>query len=190
MRRHEFRLEARIYLRDKATLSIGDDELKNTTGDRYVKGNVKIETQMMPGSASEKMIDIGAAPFAKLTMTVNSPTSDLHIFSGAYLWLYVSLKLPSGAWELIPMGKFYINGAAVSREGNWVSFEAYDGMIKLRYELADEMRKQLKGKTAMQATKILCGNQLPLGSEISPAGRYVERPNFEIPSNFLRAYRV
>lgn len=184
-RRREFKLEALIYLRDKTILSIGDDKLKNTTGDRYVKGDVKIETQMMSGSASENMIDIGAVPSAKLTMTVNSPTSDLHIFSGAYLWLYVSLKLPSGAWEPIPMGKFYINGAAVSREGNWVSFEAYDGMIKLQYELTDEMRKQLKGKTAMQAAKILCEKaQIPLGSAISPAGGYVECPNYELPLNF------
>lgn len=184
-RRREFKLEARIYLRDKTILSIGDDELKNTTGDRYVKGDVKIETQMMSGSASENMIDIGAVPSAKLSMTVNSPTSDLHIFSGAYLWLYVSLKLPSGVWEPIPMGKFYINGAAVSREGNWVSFEAYDGMIKLQYELTDEMRTQLKGKTAMQAAKILCEKaQIPLGSAISPAGGYVECPNYELPLNF------
>lgn len=184
MRRREFKLEARIYLRDKTILSIGDDELKNTTGDRYVKGDVKIESQMMSGGASENMIDIGAVPAQKLTMTVYSPTTDMHVFSGAYLWLYVSLKLPSGAWEPVPMGKFYINGASISREGNWVSFEAYDGMLKLMYELTDEMRTQLKGKTAMEAAKILCGNQIPLGSAISPAGGYVECPNYEIPLNF------
>lgn len=183
-RNREFKLNAQIYLRDKTILSIGDDELKNTTGDRYVKGDVKIESQMMSGSASDNMIDIGAVPSAKLTMTVYSASTDMHIFSGAYLWLYVSLKLPGGAWEPVPMGKFYINGASISREGNWVSFEAYDGMIKLQYELTDEMRKQLKGKTAMDAAKILCGDQLPLGSAISPAGGYVECPNYELPLNF------
>lgn len=183
-RNREFKLNAQIYLRDKTILSIGDDELKNTTGDRYVKGDVKIESQMMSGSVSDNMIDIGAVPSAKLTMTVFSASTDMHIFSGAYLWLYVSLKLPGGAWEPVPMGKFYINGASISREGNWVSFEAYDGMIKLQYELTDEMRRQLKGKTAMDAAKILCGDQLPLGSAISPAGGYVECPNYELPLNF------
>lgn len=186
-RRREFKLTANIYLRDKTILTLGDDDLNDNSlakSDRYVKGDVKIESQMMSGGASDSMIDIGAVPAKKLTMTVRSDTTNLHVFSGAYLWLYVSLKLPSGAWEPVPMGKFYINGASVSREGNWVSFEAYDGMLKLQYELTDAMREQLKGKTAMAAAQILCGNQLPLGSAISPAGGYVECPNCELPLNF------
>lgn len=140
-RQREFKLTAVIYLRDKTILKLGDDDLDTsgyTKGDHYVKGDVKIETQMMSGGANESMIDIGAVLAAKLTMTVRSDTTDLHVFSGAYLWLYVSLKLLSGVWEPVPMGKFYINGTSVSREGNWVSFEAYDGMLKLQYELADE----------------------------------------------------
>lgn len=36
----------------------------------------------------------------------------------------------------------------------------------------------------MDAAKILCRDQLPLGTAISPAGGYVECPNSEIPLNF------
>ncbi|MCM1167998.1 MAG: hypothetical protein NC299_18615, partial [Lachnospiraceae bacterium] len=186
-RRREFKLTAIFYLRDKTILTLGDDDLDDSgyaQGDRYVKGDVRIESQMMSGSASDNMIDIGAVPSAKLTMTVRSPTTDMHVFSGAYLWLYVSLKLPSGVWEPVPMGKFYINGASISREGNWVTFEAYDGMLKLQYELTDAMREQLKGKTAMDAARILCGNQIPLGLTADPDGEYVQYPNSDLPLNF------
>ena len=162
----EFSVRVQIYLRDKTILTLGEDDIlpkdmENISSDRYIKGDLKIESQMMSGGASSNMIDIGAVPSKKLDMTVYSPTTDLHVFSGAYLWIYVSLLLPSGAWEPVPMGKFYINGASISREGNWVSFTAYDGMLKLQYELTTAMRAELKGKTALEAAQILCGNQLP-----------------------------
>ena len=183
----EFKLEVRIYLRDKTILVLGEDDVippDTVNSDRYVMGDLKIESQMMSGGASSNTIDIGAVPSQKLNMTVYSPTTDLHVFSGAYLWIYVSLLLPSGVWEPVPMGKFYINGASISREGNWVSFTAYDGMLKLMYELTTEMRTQLKGKTALEAVRILCGNQLPFVSPKSPTGAEVTLPNSDLELDF------
>lgn len=185
----EFSVRVQIYLRDKTILTLGEDDIlpkdtENISSDRYIKGDLKIESQMMSGGASSNMIDIGAVPSKKLDMTVYSPTTDLHVFSGAYLWIYVSLLLPSGAWEPVPMGKFYINGASISREGNWVSFTAYDGMLKLQYELTTAMRAELKGKTALEAAQILCGNQLPFVPPKSPEGEAVTLPNSDLELDF------
>ena len=185
----EFSVRVQIYLRDKTILTLGEDDIlpkdmENISSDRYIKGDLKIESQMMSGGASSNMIDIGAVPSKKLDMTVYSPTTDLHVFSGAYLWIYVSLLLPSGAWEPVPMGKFYINGASISREGNWVSFTAYDGMLKLQYELTTAMRAELKGKTALEAAQILCGNQLPFVLPKNPEGEAITLPNSDLELDF------
>ncbi len=48
----EFKLEVRIYLRDKTILVLGEDDVippDTVNSDRYVMGDLKIESQMMSG---------------------------------------------------------------------------------------------------------------------------------------------
>ncbi|MCM1166448.1 MAG: hypothetical protein NC299_13460, partial [Lachnospiraceae bacterium] len=78
----EFRIDARVYLRDGSVLKADDSS---------ITGDVKIESQMMSGSASSSTIDVGAATSKKLTMTVLSESTDLHVFAGARARLWVSL---------------------------------------------------------------------------------------------------
>lgn len=170
-----FKIRANIYLRDSTVLKVDDST---------IIGKVTIGDSMMSGSPSDDMIDIGAAQAKKLEMTVLNRHTNLHVFSGARLWLYVSLKLESGAWEDVPMGKFYINNKSISRVNNLVTFSAYDGMVLLHYELTAEMRQELKGKTAMEAAQILCRGLLLVSTAVSPAGGYVECPNTDIPLDF------
>ncbi|MBD5130606.1 MAG: hypothetical protein HDT43_11915 [Ruminococcaceae bacterium] len=167
-----FRIRANIYLRDKTVLKVDDST---------ILGKVMIQSSMMSGGESEDMINIGAANAKKLTMTVLNRHTDLHVFSGARLWLYVSLKLKNGSWEDVPMGKFFINNKSINREKNQVSFTAYDGMILLRYELTDAMRRDLRGMTAWEAAQYLCGGQLVFGQEESDIAEF---PNADLPLDF------
>ena len=171
----EFKIRANIYFRDKTIQTFDDSTIEN---------EVTIESQMMAGSPSDDTIDIGAATSKKLTMTVKNNKTDLHRFAGARLWLYVSLRLENGAFEDVPMGKFFINNKSVSRVGDQVTFSAYDGMILLHYELTNEIREELKGKTALEAAQILCGNQLPFVSPKSPEGEAVTLPNSDLELDF------
>lgn len=171
----EFKIRANIYFRDKTIQMFDDSTIEN---------EVTIESQMMAGSPSDDTIDIGAATSKKLTMTVKNNKTDLHRFAGARLWLYVSLRLENGAFEDVPMGKFFINNKSVSRVGDQVTFSAYDGMILLHYELTNEIREELKGKTALEAAQILCGNQLPFVSPKSPEGEAVTLPNSDLELDF------
>ena len=167
-----FKIRANIYLRDNTILKVDDST---------ILGKVMIQSSMMSGGESEDMINIGAANAKKLTMTVLNRHTDLHVFSGARLWLYVSLKLPGSTWEDVPMGKFFINNKSINREKNQVSFTAYDGMILLRYELTSEMRRELKGMTAWEAAQYLCGNQLEFGQAESDIAGF---PNADLPLDF------
>ena len=171
----EFKIRANIYFRDKTIQMFDDSTIEN---------EVTIESQMMAGSPSDDTIDIGAATSKKLTMTVRNDKTDLRRFAGARLWLYVSLRLENGAFEDVPMGKFFINNKSVSRVGDQVTFSAYDGMILLHYELTNEIREELKGKTALEAAQILCGNQLPFVSPKSPEGEAVTLPNSDLELDF------
>ena len=167
-----FKIRANIYLRDNTILKVDDST---------ILGKVMIQSSMMSGGESEDMINIGAANAKKLTMTVLNRHTDLHVFSGARLWLYVSLKLKNGAWEDVPMGKFFINNKSINREKNQVSFTAYDGMILLRYELTSAMRRELKGMTAWEAAQYLCGSQLVFGQAESDIAGF---PNADLPLDF------
>ena len=171
----EFKIRANIYFRDKTIQMFDDSTIEN---------EVAIESQMMAGTPSDDTIDIGAATSKKLTMTVKNNKTDLHRFAGARLWLYVSLRLDNGAFEDVPMGKFFINNKSVSRVGDQVTFSAYDGMILLHYELTNEIREELKGKTALEAAQILCGNQLPFVLPKNPEGEAVTLPNSDLELDF------
>ncbi|MEZ3440004.1 MAG: hypothetical protein K1W18_14120 [Oscillospiraceae bacterium] len=171
----EFKIRANIYFRDKTIQMFDDSTIEN---------EVTIESQMMAGSPSDDTIDIGAATSKKLTMTVRNDKTDLRRFAGARLWLYVSLRLENGAFEDVPMGKFFINNKSVSRVGDQVTFSAYDGMILLHYELTSEMRAELKGKTALEAAQILCGGRLAVVPPKSPAGEEVTLPNSNLELDF------
>ena len=171
----EFKIRANIYFRDKTIQTFDDSTIEN---------EVTIESQMMAGSPSDDTIDIGAATSKKLTMTVKNNKTDLHRFAGARLWLYVSLRLENGAFEDVPMGKFFINNKSVSRVGDQVTFSAYDGMILLHYELTSEMRAELKGKTALEAAQILCGGRLAVVPPKSPTGAEVTLPNSDLELDF------
>lgn len=171
----EFKIRANIYFRDKTIQMFDDSTIEN---------EVTIESQMMAGSPSDDTIDIGAATSKKLTMTVKNNKTDLHRFAGARLWLYVSLRLENGAFEDVPMGKFFINNKSVSRVGDQVTFSAYDGMILLHYELTNEIRAELKGKTALEAAQILCGGRLAVVPPKSPAGADVTLPNSDLELDF------
>ncbi len=171
----EFKIRANIYFRDKTIQTFDDSTIEN---------EVTIESQMMAGSPSDDTIDIGAATSKKLTMTVKNNKTDLHRFAGARLWLYVSLRLENGAFEDVPMGKFFINNKSVSRVGDQVTFSAYDGMILLHYELTSEMREELKGKTALEAAHILCGGRLAVVPPKSPTGAEVTLPNSDLELDF------
>lgn len=171
----EFKIRANIYFRDKTIQTFDDSTIEN---------EVTIESQMMAGSPSDDTIDIGAATSKKLTMTVKNNKTDLHRFAGARLWLYVSLRLENGAFEDVPMGKFFINNKSVSRVGDQVTFSAYDGMILLHYELTNEIRAELKGKTALEAAQILCGGRLAVVPPKSPAGAEVTLPNSDLELDF------
>lgn len=171
----EFKIRANIYFRDKTIQMFDDSTIEN---------EVTIESQMMAGSPSDDTIDIGAATSKKLTMTVRNDKTDLHRFAGARLWLYVSLRLENGAFEDVPMGKFFINNKSVSRVGDQVTFSAYDGMILLHYELTSEMRAELKGKTALEAAQILCGGRLAVVPPKSPTGAEVTLPNSDLELDF------
>lgn len=171
----EFKIRANIYFRDKTIQTFDDSTIEN---------EVTIESQMMAGSPSDDTIDIGAATSKKLTMTVKNNKTDLHRFAGARLWLYVSLRLDNGAFEDVPMGKFFINNKSVSRVGDQVTFSGYDGMILLHYELTSEMRAELKGKTALEAAQILCGGRLAVVPPKSPTGAEVTLPNSDLELDF------
>lgn len=171
----EFKIRANIYFRDKTIQMFDDSTIEN---------EVTIESQMMAGSPSDDTIDIGAATSKKLTMTVKNNKTDLHRFAGARLWLYVSLRLENGTFEDVPMGKFFINNKSVSRVGDQVTFSAYDGMILLHYELTNEIRAELKGKTALEAAQILCGGRLAVVPPKSPAGADVTLPNSDLELDF------
>ncbi len=171
----EFKIRANIYFRDKTIQMFDDSTIEN---------EVTIESQMMAGSPSDDTIDIGAATSKKLTMTVRNDKTDLRRFAGARLWLYVSLRLENGAFEDVPMGKFFINNKSVSRVGDQVTFSAYDGMILLHYELTNEIREELKGKTALEAAQILCGGRLAVVPPKSPAGAEVTLPNSDLELDF------
>ncbi|MBD5128436.1 MAG: hypothetical protein HDT43_00700 [Ruminococcaceae bacterium] len=172
-RSRKFRMQANIYLRDDTILRLTDS---------HIIGDVTITSQAMSGSASSNTIDIGAATSKMLTMTVKSPTIDTHIFSGARLWVYTGLKLPSDKYEDIPMGKFFIDSMSISREGNNIGFKAYDGMILLHYELTAVMRRDLKGKTAWEAAQYLCN--VGLLSFAQDTGDLAKFPNSDLPLNF------
>lgn len=171
----EFKIRANIYFRDKTIQTFDDSTIEN---------EVTIESKMMAGSPSDETIDIGAATSKRLTMTVRNDKTDLHRFAGARLWLYVSLRLENGAFEDVPMGKFFINNKSVSRVGDQVTFSAYDGMILLHYELTSEMRAELKGKTALEAAQILCGGRLAVVPPKSPTGAEVTLPNSDLELDF------
>ena len=171
----EFKIRANIYFRDQNIQTFDDSTIEN---------DVTIESQMMAGSPSDDTIDIGAATSKKLTMTVKNNKTDLHRFAGARLWLYVSLRLENGAFEDVPMGKFFIDNKSVSRVGNQVTFSAYDGMILLHYELTNEMRAELKGKTALEAAQILCSGHLTLAPTVDPEGNMVTLPNCDLELDF------
>lgn len=171
----EFKIRANIYFRDKTIQTFDDSTIEN---------EVTIESQMMAGSPSDDTIDIGAATSKRLTMTVRNDKTDLHRFAGARLWLYVSLRLESGAFEDVPMGKFFIDNKSVSRVGDQVTFSGYDGMILLHYELTREMREELKGKTALEAAEILCRGRLAVLPPKDPEGNAVTLPNSDLELDF------
>ena len=171
----EFKIRANIYFRDKTIQTFDDSTIEN---------EVTIESQMMAGSPSDETIDIGAATSKRLTMTVRNDKTDLHRFAGARLWLYVSLRLENGAFEDVPMGKFFINNKSVSRVGDQVTFSGYDGMILLHYELTREMREELKGKTALEAAEILCRGRLAVLPSKDPEGNAVTLPNSDLELDF------
>lgn len=177
-RSRQFKIRAVIYFRDNTV---------KTFDDSTIEGEVRIESQMMPGSPSDDMIKIGMAASKKLTMTVKNIKTDLHVFAGAWLWLYVSLRLGNGVYEEVPMGKFCINNKSISRVNDLVTFSAYDGMVLLHYELTAAMRSELNGKTALEAARILCNGRLLASTAVSPAGGYVECPNADIPLDFSSA---
>ena len=171
----DFKIRANIFFADN-TMKIFDDST--------IENEVIIESQMMAGAPSDDLIDIGAATSKKLTMTVKNDKTDLHIFAGARVSLYVSLKLADGNYEDVPMGKFYINNKSITRINDRVTFSAYDGMILLHYELTYQMRSQLKGKTALEAAEILCGDKLMMIPSTDPEGNVVTLPNSDIELNF------
>lgn len=171
----DFNIRAKICFADNTVQTYSDNTIEN---------DVVIESQMMAGSPRDDSIDIGAATAKKLTMTVKNEKTDLHRFAGARLWLYVSLKLDNGAFEDVPMGKFFINNKSITRINDRVTFSAYDGMILLHYELTDEMRAQLKGKTALEAARILCGGHLDFAEPKDPEGNAVTLPNCDLELDF------
>lgn len=174
-RSRQFKIRAVISFRDSTT---------KTFDDSTVEGEVMIESQMMPGSPSDDMIKLGMAAAKKLTMTVKNIKTDLHVFSGARVLLYVSLQLKNGGYEEVPMGKFRVDSKSISRVNDLVTFSAYDDMVLLHYELTDEMREELSGKTAIEAARILCAGLVTVGSAVSPEGKYIECPNSDIPLDF------
>lgn len=155
-----FKLGGWIYLRNGETIAITDD---NVSAD----DELKIETQSISGTASEKSFDVGAVPAAKLTITVIDE-GDVHNFAGAKLEINTSLRLEDYTWEKVPMGLFYIDGSSIEHVGNYVTFVAYDGMLKLHYLITDEMRLALTGKTAAEAAQYLADiAALPFEQDLS-----------------------
>lgn len=123
--------------------------------DSNIMGEVKIESQMVSGSASCGTIDIGAVSPATATLTVIDDDANLKKYSGASFTMCVSLLLENGEYEDVPMGEFYCDTSKMSRIGNRISVFGYDAMITLNYPLTDSLRKKLTNRTAWSAVYLL-----------------------------------
>lgn len=170
----EFKLLVRFYYRDGTQAEFNDSAV---IGDG--SGNVEILSQAISGSASCDKIDIGAAIAAKASLPIIDNDVNLHRYTGSSFEIYVYLKLESGEFEEVPMGRFYTDTSKLSRVKNKINIVGYDSMLSLMYALTDNHRRQLKGKTATDAVQFLtaysnCGFEQDLS----------EFPNNGIPLDF------
>ncbi len=157
--------------------------------DGQIMNGITIESQMVSGGANENMIDIGAVPAKKMTLTLIDENSDLHKYANRRLAVYVYITIETEQGEKIqqqiPMGVFYVDSGSLSRNGNQISIVAYDSMLSFQYALTEEQRASLKGRYATEAASFLasysdCGFDQDLSA----------LPNGNIPLNFDSAQVV
>lgn len=142
----QFRLSGTIRLQSGTSIDITDSN---------VIGELSITTQMMSGSSSDTVIDIGAVCAAVLSMTVQDDNS-ADSFADARVRLLTGLKLADGTFEDVKMGIFYIDASTIRRVKNHISFTAYDKMTLLHFIITDTMRVNMSGMNAYGAAAYLC----------------------------------
>lgn len=142
----QFRLSGTIRLQSGTSIDITDSN---------VIGELSITTQMMSGSSSDSVIDIGAVCAAVLSMTVQDNNS-ADSFADARVRLLTGLKLADGTFEDVKMGIFYIDASTIRRVKNHISFTAYDKMTLLHFIITDTMRANMSGMNAYGAAAYLC----------------------------------
>ncbi len=119
--------------------------------DSTIKDEVKIESQMVSGSASCGTIDIGAVTSATVTLTVIDDDADIKKYYGAFFTIRVSLLLENGEFEDVPMGKFYCDTSKMSRIGNQIEVFGYDAMNSLNTALTEFDLIRVRNRTAEAA---------------------------------------
>lgn len=141
-----FKIEARFNYQN-AEQAVFDDS--------SITGEIKIESQMVSGSETCGIIDIGAVPSATASLTVIDNSAVLKKYTNSSFTIRVSLLLENGEYEDVPMGTFYCDATKTSRTGNRISIYGYDAMITFKYTLTNSMRTSLTDCTASEAAKIL-----------------------------------
>lgn len=162
----EFKIEVLFKYKD-GTKAVFDDST--------IKGEVKIESQCVSGSASCNVIDVGAVPTARASLTVIEDDTNLRRYAGAEFSITVSLKLESGKYESVPMGTFYVDISKTSRIGNKIEIYGYDAMVSLVYDLSSNYRTYLKGMSVHNAVDTL----------VAPAACGFQQDFSELPNNNL-----
>lgn len=123
--------------------------------DSTITGEVKIESQMVSGSSSCGVIDIGAVVSATAELTVIDNGANLKKYSGASFTECVSLLLENGEYEDVPMGTFYCDTSKMSRDRSKITVFGYDAMTSFNFTISETQRNLLMDKTAWNAVKIL-----------------------------------
>lgn len=142
--------------------------------------DVVIESQVVSGSASSGMIDVGAVPTATASLAILEDDTNLHRYAGAEYNISVSLKLRSGEYEPVNMGTFYVDISKTSRIGNKIEVFGYDAMPSLMYDIS-AMKAELKGMTAYSAVRKIVSLSKVKCTFTQSLSQF---PNYNLPLDF------
>ena len=112
--------------------------IRTTIGTTYhitpasmVEGSGKITREICPRSD----IEIGTTCAAELDLSVYLENVDRYELYNAVAEIYFQLRLPSGSWETVPLGKFTLTDPP-ERSRDIITLHAYDNMLKFNRDFS------------------------------------------------------
>ena len=96
-----------------------------------VVGSTTVSEQCVSGSN----LDIGSVYMSEMKIEVAADPDNAYDFDGALIEPKFGIKLSDGAWEDVPLGRFWVSDDGIKKKTASVSLTANDGMVKLDTDL-------------------------------------------------------